>query len=42
MSSGILTPGNGSFGGNFSSALNVALLLGARHSEAKTLAARPN
>ena len=42
ISSGILTPGNGSFGCNFSSASNVALLSGARPSEAKTVAAGPN
>ena len=42
MLSGILTPGNSSFGCKLSSALNVALLSGARPSEAEYLAARPN
>ena len=39
MSSGILTPRNGSLECNFSRAFNAALLLGARPPEAKTLAA---
>ena len=39
---GKLTTGNGSFGCNLSSALNVALLSGAKPSEAITLAAWPN
>ena len=42
LSSGILTPGNGLFGCNFSSASNVPLLSGARPSESKTVAAGPN